>query len=63
MSDKPHEMAVRSPWTDGAWIMIYATVPDGWEPRTHLAFGWRDLDFTDARTYRSIVEARPTAAS
>jgi hypothetical protein len=60
MSDRPAGVkATRSPWTDGAWIMRCADVPDGWE--------WRDdtseTEWDDGRRSEMwaacIVEARP----
>jgi hypothetical protein len=58
MSDKPHENAVRSPWTQGAWIMRCADVPNGWQVRRYVddfAFEWTLQRYVGA----AIVEARP----
>lgn len=62
MSDKPHDMAVRSPWTEGAWIMELADVPVDWVLRafTDEVFEERELSYEDW-TLGMIVEARPKA--
>jgi hypothetical protein len=53
MCDRPHDKAVRSPWTEGGWLMLLAEVPDGWEVRSHPSGEWHfDVD-------APIVEARP----
>jgi hypothetical protein len=60
MCDRPHDKAVRSPWTEGAWIMRLGDVPPGW-----LSRGFMDEDFCEPETaYEDwtlgmIVEAKP----
>jgi hypothetical protein len=58
MSDRPAGVkATRSPWTDGAWIMLLADMPDGWEVRRHPGDEWHyDVD-------SAIVEARPVGGA
>lgn len=63
MSDKPHEMAVRSPWTPGAWIMRLGDVDPEWQCRQEVTLGdsWALAD--DERDWLDdgvIVEARPS---
>lgn len=55
-AERPKD-AVRSPWTEGAWIMTENRVPDGWEWRYAPDDEWdvRSL----ASPYPWIVEARP----
>ena len=61
MSDKPHENAVRSPWTEGAWIMLLHDADGRCEARSNIASPWRRVsDIRDLRTLRTIVEARPS---
>jgi hypothetical protein len=59
MCDRPHDQAVRSPWTEGAWLMLEPDVPADWEVRTVVDDDWeRPLQVVGTRW---LVEARPQA--
>jgi hypothetical protein len=58
MCDRPHDKAVRSPWTEGAWILLAVEVPEGWRGRL---FAGDDNAWDDPTSFwpDSIVEAKP----
>jgi hypothetical protein len=60
MCDRPHDKAVRSPWTEGAWIMRLGEVPAGWHMRAFVdePFEETELSYEDW-TLGMIVEAKP----
>jgi hypothetical protein len=60
MCDRPHDKAVRSPWTEGAWLMRLGDVPGGWTLRafTDEEFDDREVSYEDWNL-GMIVEAKP----
>jgi hypothetical protein len=59
MCDRPHDKAVRSPWTEGAWLMRLGDVPAGWLWRGG-AGAWEHVNPHLFPTFADdIVEAKP----
>jgi hypothetical protein len=59
MCDRPHDKAVRSPWTEGAWVMRTEDIPSGWSWRYHPVDLFHNASDDATPLAWSIVEAKP----
>jgi hypothetical protein len=59
MCDRPHDKAVRSPWTEGAWIMRHRDIPVGWSWRGDDKTAWHVEAADSTGDCGCVVEAKP----